>query len=120
MTLAAILEQAGFVPVVPAVSRAIGTAQTVTPQRVPVVPPVPARKQEGETETDAIRERLLTIAASEGLPASTVTTIPAGELHLYAELDDADLLLPLHLRARGLLCGEKNHHKHREHDHAQA
>ncbi len=70
---------------------------------------------------DAIRERLLALARAEGLPAPAVDTIPDDELHLYAELDDADLLLPLHLRARGLLGGEKNHHhEHREHDHAQS
>ncbi len=53
---------------------------------------------------DAIRARLLALARSEGLPTSTVDTIPTDELPLYAEHDDADLLLPLHLRARCSLC----------------
>ena len=55
----------------------------------------------------AIRTRLLNLALSEGLSASVVDTIPADELHLYAELDDTDLLLPLHLRARCSTCAPR-------------
>lgn len=51
---------------------------------------------------DSTLNRLIRLAKSAGLPESVATTIPAEELPLYAEFDDADLLLPLHLRARSL------------------
>ena len=73
MTLAAILEQAGFVPAAPAVSRSTGTAQTVVPQRVPVAPPVPAPIQELPTATaDANRTRMEAVAVSDGIDARIV------------------------------------------------
>lgn len=99
MNLAAILEEAGFVPVVPAVSRDTGTAKTVVPQRVPVVPPVPAQESEPETETKPILARLLRIAARDGIAVHYVDALPAGALVGCGQHSDDTLGRWLHYRA---------------------
>ncbi len=57
-------------------------------------------KPESVTTTTDTRARLHRLVAGEGLSPGCVDTIPDDELHLYAELDDDELRLPLHLRAR--------------------
>jgi hypothetical protein len=65
----------------------------------------------------AIRARLLTLAASEGLTETVVDSIPADELPLYADIDididDDGLRVCLHLRARCPLCDGKDRNQAR-------
>lgn len=95
MSVASILRQAGFRPRVPDPLPRVGNAGTVVAQRVPAVPVVPTRKQDGEQ----VRSHLLALAEREGRDAALVERIPPAELPLYAELSDAQLLAVLSMLA---------------------
>jgi hypothetical protein len=107
MTLAAILEQAGFVPTVPKSSQTMGTPESKVQSHVPTVPIVPTQKHEGETETAAIRARLLILAAADVLDADLVHALPEVDVLDCAGLPDETLRATLRgfrdddLRERG-------------------
>lgn len=69
--VADILRAAGFVPVVPELSRQARTPESKAAKRVPAVPVAPVEKCKGEVETtkpsnpDTTRDRLLLLSTSE-------------------------------------------------------
>ncbi len=91
MTLAAILEQSGIVPVVPARSRCTGTQESKAQSHVPVVPVVPAQKGEGKAEIDRLRNRLLRIADADRIDSAIIRALPEADVADCAGLDDATL-----------------------------
>lgn len=101
-TVAEILREGGFVPVVPEVSRSAGTPESKAASHVPVVPVVPVQKYKGENETaestttEPLHDRLRRIAQTEGLDPALADRLPAGEEAEYSALDDDQL--------RGLLA----------------
>ena len=107
MTCAAILEKYGFVPIVPKSSQSMGTPESKAQSHVPTVPIVPTQKHEGETETAAIRARLLILAAADLIDADLVHKLPEADVLDCAGLPDETLRSYLRgfrdddLRARG-------------------
>ena len=103
MTLAAILEQAGFAPVAPAVSRQTEAPAALVPQRVPVVPSAPAQKQQGEAgmagTPPILRARLLMLATAAQIDPHHVHRMLDPDLSDYAGLSDEQLTACLHMMA---------------------
>jgi hypothetical protein len=97
MTVAAILRSAGLVPVIPETRRAPGTAPAVAPQRVPVVPVVPAPKGKGESAAATVlRTHLLALADADYLPAALVHRLHDLDVAACDGLDDPQLRAFLH------------------------
>jgi hypothetical protein len=110
MTLAAILEQAGFVPAVPAMSRSIGTPESKAQCLAPIVPAVPAQEREGGTVPAA---RLLSIADAEMIDPELVHRLPADVVEICTGLAKETLRAYLRalrdtaLRERGNVPGDE-------------
>ncbi len=93
MSVAAILEQHGFVPVAPVLSRKVGTPQTIAVQRVPVVPAVPVQKHKGGNSSNLIRQRMLEIAQRNGIDQRHIDALSDTEMHVTAKAAHAVLMV---------------------------
>lgn len=93
-----ILRGAGLVPIVPTTPPSVGDPESQAGSRVPTVPAVPAAKQEGVIETaelrrgiDAIRARLLELAAAAYMDAAPVRALPEPFLRDCGDMADGAL-----------------------------
>lgn len=96
-TVADILRGAGFVPVVPELSRTCWDKESKAASLVPVVPAVPVKKYKGAIETpktvqpERVRSRLVRLANAKGRDPALVDRIAVADLQDYADMDDAKL-----------------------------
>lgn len=94
VSVADILRGAGFVPVVPELSRKAGTPESKLVNRVPVAPAVPVEKCKGVSEPakpetpDTIRARLFELAAIEYRDPALVRALSASFLRDCGDMGD--------------------------------
>lgn len=96
-TVADILRGAGFVPIIPELSRNDRDKESKVGSRVPPVPPVPVEKYKGAIATakwrhsELTRARLVRLAKAGDRDPALVDRLPVADLPSHSGMDDAQL-----------------------------